>query len=107
VSGNPNGRPKGLQDKRTELRGLLAPHAKDLINQALELAKDGDSSALRLCMARIVPPVRAKEEAVELGQVTGTLSERGQAIANAGFTGKITPNHHQLLCNQHQPLFRP
>jgi hypothetical protein len=64
MSGNPNGRPKGLQDKRTELRGLLAPHAKDLINQAVELAKAGDSSALRLCIDRLVPPVRAKEEAV-------------------------------------------
>jgi hypothetical protein len=30
-SGNPNGRPKGIPDKRVELRELLKPHAKVLI----------------------------------------------------------------------------
>jgi hypothetical protein len=33
MSDNLNGRPQGLQDKRTELRELLAPHAKDLIDK--------------------------------------------------------------------------
>jgi hypothetical protein len=37
-SGNPNGRPKGIVDRRTALRELLAPHAQALIEKTVELA---------------------------------------------------------------------
>lgn len=57
-SGNLNGRPKGVIDKRTELRGLLEPHAKDLIAKLVELAKAGEPSALRLCIERLLPRIK-------------------------------------------------
>jgi hypothetical protein len=57
-SGNPNGRPKGIIDKRVELRGLLEPHAKDLIEKLIALAKSGDPTALRLCIERLLPRVK-------------------------------------------------
>ena len=44
-SGNPKGRPRGIRDKRVELRSLLEPHAAELVQKAVELAKDGDSAA--------------------------------------------------------------
>jgi hypothetical protein len=57
-SGNPSGRPKGTRDKRTELRGFLEPHAKDLIAKLVELAKAGEPTALRLCIERLLPRMK-------------------------------------------------
>ncbi len=57
-SGSPNGRPKGIIDKRSELRGLLEPHAKEIVEKLIETAKAGDPSALRLRIARLIPRVK-------------------------------------------------
>jgi len=57
-SGNPNGRPKGIVDKRAELRGLLEPHAKEIVEKLIECAKAGDPAALRLCIERLIPRVK-------------------------------------------------
>ncbi len=56
-SGNPRGKPKGALNKRTRLAKLLEPHAEALVNKAVELALNGDSQALRLCMERLIPKV--------------------------------------------------
>jgi hypothetical protein len=96
-SGNPNGRPRGISARRTELRESLAPHTMDIIHKAISLAKDGDTTALRLCLDRLLPPVRVKVETLELGQLTGTLAGWGQAIVEASLTGKITPNQASAL----------
>mgnify|MGYP000128355376 CR=1 FL=1 len=57
-SGNPNGRPKGIVDKRAELRGLLEPHAKEIVEKLIETAKASDPTALRLCVERLIPRVK-------------------------------------------------
>ncbi len=57
-SGNPSGRPKGIVDKRAELRGLLEPHASEIIGWLIERAKAGDVAALRLCVERLIPRVK-------------------------------------------------
>ncbi|MES2728985.1 MAG: DUF5681 domain-containing protein [Pseudomonadota bacterium] len=60
-SGNPNGRPKGAGDKRTEMRSLLEPHAPALIEKAVQMALAGDVTALKLCLDRIIPVMRSAE----------------------------------------------
>jgi len=60
-SGNPAGRPKGTKDRRTELRGLLEPHAEELVAKAVELALAGDVTALRICMDRLIPIAKPTE----------------------------------------------
>ena len=57
-SGHPSGRPSGISDKRTALLELLVPHAQILIEKTVELAKGGGSTALHLCLERIMAPVR-------------------------------------------------
>lgn len=86
-SGNPSGRPKGIQDKRTALRDLLSPHAPDLVAKAVELAMQGDTT-LRLCIDRLIPPLKAQATQTQL-DVTGSLSERGEAILKAITEGKL------------------
>ena len=65
-SGNPNGRPAGVQDRRVALRELLVPHAKELVAKVVEMAKAGDAAALRICIDRLIPPVKARDDAVKL-----------------------------------------
>jgi hypothetical protein len=96
-SGNPKGRPKGIIDKRTALRALLIPHAQALIEKTVELAKSGDTTALRLCLERILAPIRAKDEVVVIEQGGNTLAERAQAIVNAALTGQISPSEAATL----------
>src|SRR3990167_9567009 len=57
-SGNPTGRPKGIIDKRSELRSLLETHAKEIIEKLIERAKIGDDVAMRLCVDRLIPRVK-------------------------------------------------
>jgi hypothetical protein len=59
TSGNPQGRPKGIVDRRSEFRSMLEPHAKDLIDKLVELAKNGEPTALRLCIERLLPRAKA------------------------------------------------
>ncbi len=91
-SGNPEGRPKGSKDRRTSYRALLEPHAEDLINKAVTMAKEGDTTMLRLCIDRIVSPYRAIDPLVILDDLSGNLTEKGEKIIEAMGDGKITPS---------------
>jgi hypothetical protein len=91
VSGNPKGKPKGCKDKRTELRAMLEPHAGALIKKAVDLALAGDTTALRICMDRLVAPMKAKDGAVEIGESAGSLTEQGKTVLSALVSGRISP----------------
>jgi hypothetical protein len=90
-SGNPRGRPKGVPDKRTALRALLEPHAEALVKKAVQLALNGDTTALRLCLDRLIPAIKARDEPVTLGNLKGSLTEQGQAIIEAMGKGMLSP----------------
>lgn len=56
VSGNPSGRPKGSRNRSTLLaEALLESESEALMRKAIDLAKGGDPTALRLCIERLVP----------------------------------------------------
>ena len=96
-SGNPAGRPKGIPDRRTALRAHLDPHAEGLIAKAVEMALAGDIGALRLCIERIVPPVKAKEDPVHLGDLPQRLSAKGEAVLAAMAEAKLSPDQAAVL----------
>jgi hypothetical protein len=54
-SGNPAGRPRGSRNKATMLlRDVLENDCEAIARKAIELAKDGDVAAIRLCMERLL-----------------------------------------------------
>ena len=56
-SGNPAGRPVGSRNSASiAMDALLDGEAKAITDKCIEMAKAGDSAALRLCMERLVPP---------------------------------------------------
>ena len=89
-SGNPAGRPKGIQDKRAALRDLLTPHAPDLVAKAVELAMQGDTTALRMCIDRLIPPLKTQATQTQF-DASGSLSQRGEAILKAIAAGELDP----------------
>jgi len=98
-SGNAKGRPKGIQDRRTALRELLDPHSKALVKKAVEMAKEGDMGALRLCLERLIPPIKSKDDPVIVKGLKGdaSLVKQGQVIVSAMAAGDITPAEASTL----------
>jgi hypothetical protein len=98
-SGNPAGKPAGARDKRTELRELLKPHADDLVRKVVQMALAGDTTALRICIDRLIPPVR--ESAIKLTlppstDIPGCLQAQA-TVLDAVSTGELLPGEGQAL----------
>jgi hypothetical protein len=70
-SGNPAGRPRGARNKRTLLaESMFEADAGVIIGGLIELAKERDPTALRLCIERICPKVRDRPVGVDLPPMT-------------------------------------
>ena len=69
-SGNLAGRPPGSRN-RTALaaEALLEGEAQALTRKAIELALEGDTTALRLCLERIVPQRKSRAVAFEAPRI--------------------------------------
>ena len=92
-SGNPQGRPRGVPDRRRELRDLVRPHVPELIEQALKLARGGDAAAIRLLLDRALPPLKPTVETVVFpAPASGSLAELGRAVLGAIAAGQMPPD---------------
>ena len=88
-SGNPAGRPKGALGRATRWREALEPHGDALFKIAVERALDGDMQALKLCLERISPPVKATSDPVEFALRGDTLSQKAESVLQAIADGVI------------------
>jgi hypothetical protein len=93
-SGNPAGRPLGRRNEQTlAAEALLQGEAAALTRKAIELALQGDPTALKLCLERILArprerPVRIALPALEsAGDPVAVIS----AITAAAASSQITP----------------
>lgn len=98
---NPKGRIPGSRNKATlAAQALLDGEVESLTRKAVELALEGDTTALRLCLERILP---ARKEAalipINLPQVEGAadLPQLTAAILDSVAAGRITPGEGQAL----------
>jgi hypothetical protein len=99
-SGNIKGKPKGSLNKVTlAIQSLLEGEGEALTRKAIELAKDGDMSALKLCLDRICPPRKSRPIIIDLPSVdTGEGVSQAQAVVvQAVGEGEITPDEGQVL----------
>jgi tripartite-type tricarboxylate transporter receptor subunit TctC len=99
-SGNPDGRPKGARNKTTvAVEALLDGDAEAITRKAIELAKAGDGSALRLCLDRIVPA--RKDRPVSFGmpklETAADALKASTAIVEAVACGDLTPSEADEL----------
>ena len=100
VSGNPAGRPPGSRNKlRAMIEEALEPELPQLIDQALQLAYDGNMQALKLLFAQLpreretleldVPPITSMAE----------IAAANQAIFAAIAAGVLSPESGQRLAS--------
>ena len=69
-SGNPAGRRPGSRNRATlAAEALLEGEAPALTRKAIALALAGDTTALRLCLERIVPQRKSRAAAFELPRI--------------------------------------
>ena len=70
-SGNPAGKPPGTRNRATQLaERLLDGEAEDLTRMVIGLAKAGDTTALKLCLDRLLPPRKDRPIWFELPAMT-------------------------------------
>lgn len=96
-SGNPSGRPKGIKDRRAALRSLLEPHAESMVKQLVERALDGDMTALKLALERLLPAYKPTDTPVAMLAFQGKLPERGEKAIAAMSKGLISPGDAKQL----------
>jgi len=93
-SGNPSGRPKGARNRTTvALERLLDDEAENITRKAIELAQDGDTVALRMCLDRLIPPRKDRPITFALPPIktTDDLPKATGAIVAAVAAGELTP----------------
>ena len=95
-SGNPSGKPKGARNKTTvAMENLLDDDAATITSKAIELAKNGDLTALRLCLEeRIIPPRKDRPVNFDMPEIK-TPSDAlvaATAIMRAVAGGDLTPS---------------
>ena len=99
-SGNPKGKPKGTLHKATRAaQELLDGEAQELTRRCIELAKEGNPLALKLCLERLIPTARERPLSLKLPRVKGAadLPKALRAILEAATAGEITPGEGQAL----------
>ena len=93
-SGNPEGRPKGSRNKTTlAVERLLDGEGETLTRKAIELAKEGDLVALRLCLDRVYPIRRDRPVTFALPTIESPeqAANAMAAVLSAVAGGELTP----------------
>lgn len=99
-SGNPNGRPKGTRNKRTlALEALLEGEAELLTRKCIDMAKAGDTTALRLCMERIYPVRKGSPIEIDIPMINNAedIPIAISAIIQSVSTANISPEEGEVI----------
>lgn len=101
-SGNPAGKAKGTRHKATiAAQALLDGEGEALTRRAIELAKGGDITALRLCLERIIPPRRDAPVVLDLPPIK-TLADivaAHAAVTETVAAGDLTPSQGAAMAD--------
>jgi hypothetical protein len=94
------GRPSGSRNKATmALQEMLDGHGESITRKCALLAMQGDPTALRLCMERLIPPRKEHPVKFQLldvstaGEIATALSDVLHDVA----VGQLTPAEGQMI----------
>ena len=94
-SGNPAGKAKGTRNRTTlAIEALLEGEADALTRKAIEMAKEGDGPALRMCLDRLAPPRKDAPVCFDLPPIKSVADavEASSALLSAVAGGDVTPD---------------
>ena len=99
-SGNPKGRPQGSRNASTMAAEMLLENQAAAITQkCVDMAMDGDPTALRLCVSRLIPIKRERTISLDLPALESSqdsLKAIGNVLEAVG-EGQITPTEGQAV----------
>jgi hypothetical protein len=93
-SGNPAGRPPGARNKATLLaEAMFEGEAEAIVRMAIGKAKEGDITAIRLCLDRVIPRQRDRATAFDLPPIDSAADALAAltTIAAGVRAGDLTP----------------
>lgn len=93
-SGNPAGKPPGTLHRATQaVQVMLEGEAEALTRKAVEMALEGDITALKLCLDRIAPACKPSARPVILDMPPpNNLTDTARAFVAAAARGDIPPD---------------
>ena len=99
-SGNPAGKKPGTKNRATlAMEALLDGEAEGLTRKAIELAMEGDTTALRLCLERLCPPRKSRTVSISLPPIetaSDVLTAFSDVLSAVG-EGEVTVDEAQAL----------
>ena len=99
-SGNLKGRPRGSRNASTMAAEMLLENQAAAITQkCVDMAMDGDPTALRLCVSRLIPIKRERTISLDLPALESSqdsLKAIGNVLEAVG-EGQITPTEGQAV----------
>ncbi|MBT9505506.1 DUF5681 domain-containing protein [Rhodoferax sp.] len=96
-SGNPTGKTPG-SGALQKLRATIAADVPEILAGLVIAAKGGDVQAARIILDRVLPPVKAIEQAVRLEFFDGdTLTAKASAVLSAAASGDVAPGQAAQL----------
>jgi len=101
-SGNPAGRPQGSRNKATlAMEALMDGEVESITRKAIDLALEGDTTALRLCLERILPPRKSRPVNIALPEVKTAegVAEAQAAVVQAVADGELAPEEGTAITN--------
>ena len=99
-SGNPAGRPAGRRNNATLIaEALFDAEAATLSRKAIDLALEGNSTALRLCLQRLLAPRRERPVGFQLPPIenAGDIVPAMAAVTAAVADGTLSPSDAYAL----------
>lgn len=94
TAGNP-GRPRGARHRSTlAVEMLLDGEAEALTRKAIDLALEGDTTAIRLCLERVAPPRKDAPVTFHAPELSGPgdAVEAMADVVKAVAAGELTPS---------------
>ncbi len=101
-SGNPIGKPAGARNKATVMvTAIMERGAREITEAVVGLAKEGDLSAARLVLERLVPPAKERPIALTLPETASAegIAQAQGAILQAVAAGELLPGEAVTLSN--------
>lgn len=102
VSGNVQGRPRNTGHRQKLFNDLVLPHREKLINQAIEMALNGNEAMLKLFIERMLPakpvddPIAITLPDSDFTQAAALINA-GAEIINAISSNEITPEQGRSM----------
>lgn len=95
-SGNPAGKPPGTGELQ-KLSAAIGEHVPAILARLVDAARGGDIQAARLLLERVLPPMKATEQAQAIDLPDGTLTEQGRAVLASVAAGELAPSQGAQL----------